>query len=868
MRRRVFLPLVLVSLVLVSSMLVRHAQRIRAQSQQNTSPATPNGGQQTPVSTYSLFCGLWRVDRGFVSTIHVKNSLVVGPLEVTPVVFMADGTEYDLPAVTLATAGAASLNVNDALANAPASLAGHLSQYGSAALRYQYRSPGHVVGSIEIINIPQSLIFTYPFNGVDSGMLGTQTLEGLWWRHDPGVSGFVALADVTDAPIEVSLQPSGSQGTALAASTVQVPAHSTEMLDLDSLVGALPGLENQAGGLRVQYNGPMGAIIASGGLVNEREGYSANMPFWSHDLGSSSPAPITYASAGLMIGQPDPMMGFPRSVRFTPYATVRNTTANPLSVAARLDYMSGGAPISFPLPDQQLKPLETRQLDFHSILGTLSLENLSGSANLSFSFTGHAGELVLAAGSVDETGNYVFAVEPEGVAKSYAKTGAYWLVANGFDTVYSLWNPTSNAQDFVATFYYADGSGKYQLPVHLDPQASTMIDMVMLIETGQPDPNGNVIPATVHQGSVVFESAKGKGQWMTLVVSGAVFNPQTATCGTSCTTCCGYSGFTIGPSPFYCLVNASVQCNATASYCDGSTTTFSASWSSDNTAVATVGSSTGLVTGVSPGTANITATFPFMVVYTGTICSGGGAPSCPAANPGAGAQETTTPSVSISGPVYVPLVASGASGPNQVSLTSDVNPPGGTYQWSTSSTKVTLSSTSGTTTTVTSVSPSGSIGDVTITLSYCYTTCASASTFMTVQQPSQLSVASNISSGAASCSAGQSGPDRQLYWQVQDQFGGSIQFVNMPQSDSIAAQGANGCNPPGNTNGCNVAGFAISSGFTNSAGQFPDHYSQCSSCCFAGIQCTTTVNQTYNISGFNILKNPVYTCSSITINGQ
>ncbi len=108
MRRRLYLPLVTVSLVLVSSLLVRHAQRIRAQSQQNTSPATANGGQQTPASTYSLFCGLWRVDRGFVSTIHVKNSLVVGPLEVTPVLFMADGTEYDLPAVTLATAGAAS----------------------------------------------------------------------------------------------------------------------------------------------------------------------------------------------------------------------------------------------------------------------------------------------------------------------------------------------------------------------------------------------------------------------------------------------------------------------------------------------------------------------------------------------------------------------------------------------------------------------------------------------------------------------------------------------------------------------------------------------------------------------------------------
>jgi hypothetical protein len=36
--------------------------------------------------------GFWRTDGGFVSTIRVKNALVVAPLDVTPVLFMADGT--------------------------------------------------------------------------------------------------------------------------------------------------------------------------------------------------------------------------------------------------------------------------------------------------------------------------------------------------------------------------------------------------------------------------------------------------------------------------------------------------------------------------------------------------------------------------------------------------------------------------------------------------------------------------------------------------------------------------------------------------------------------------------------------------------
>jgi hypothetical protein len=43
-----------------------------------------------------LYCGLWRVDNGFVSKIHIKNALIVGPMTVVPVLYMADGTAYEL----------------------------------------------------------------------------------------------------------------------------------------------------------------------------------------------------------------------------------------------------------------------------------------------------------------------------------------------------------------------------------------------------------------------------------------------------------------------------------------------------------------------------------------------------------------------------------------------------------------------------------------------------------------------------------------------------------------------------------------------------------------------------------------------------
>ena len=102
-------------------------------------PASAATGSGT-TSTYSLYCGLWRVDNGFVSKIHVKNALIVGPLTVLPVLYMADGTQYELQPIQVPTAGTAQINVNDALSSAPPAIEPHLSQYGSAAL-YYIRTP-------------------------------------------------------------------------------------------------------------------------------------------------------------------------------------------------------------------------------------------------------------------------------------------------------------------------------------------------------------------------------------------------------------------------------------------------------------------------------------------------------------------------------------------------------------------------------------------------------------------------------------------------------------------------------------------------------------------------------------------------------
>src|SRR6185437_6413601 len=79
--------------------------------------------------------GLWRTDGDFRSVLMLKDALETSAISVTPVLFMADGTEFDLPALQLDPAGVAMVDLNTALAGAPAGLGGHVSSYGSAAVK-------------------------------------------------------------------------------------------------------------------------------------------------------------------------------------------------------------------------------------------------------------------------------------------------------------------------------------------------------------------------------------------------------------------------------------------------------------------------------------------------------------------------------------------------------------------------------------------------------------------------------------------------------------------------------------------------------------------------------------------------------------
>ena len=358
--------------------------------------------------------------------------------------------------------------------------------------------------------------------------------------------------------------------------------------------------------------------MITGGLENQAEGYSALIPFYMHDSVSASPSPATLASAGLLVGHPDPSMKFPNGTTFFPYSYLRNASSAPIKVDRALYYtLAGGGGQRVSLPSMMINAGGALQvpLDF----GSIGLGGYSGQVTESFSTVSNPGDLIIATGSTDQTANYVFEVLPQLVATTKSKQDEFWRVGGGYDTMTTLWNSGTEAEDLLVKFTFAGGKAHYKLPVHLAPGAAATIDMAEIISEAKPDADGNLIPSTASGGGMIVSGPSDFLDDINVVVSGGIFSVFGATCGPVCYSCGpDLESFDLTPSPVASVVSSKTQMTATATFSNGEqsneTSSSYSTWSSNNTSVATVATG-GMVTAVAAGS----ATVEDELVYTDAI---------------------------------------------------------------------------------------------------------------------------------------------------------------------------------------------------------------------------------------------------------
>jgi murein DD-endopeptidase MepM/ murein hydrolase activator NlpD len=253
-------------------------------------------------------------------------------------------------------------------------------------------------------------------------------------------------------------------------------------------------------------------------------------------------------------------------------------------------------------------------------------------------------------------------------------------------------NPEADVQDLVLSLNFE--GGVYILPVHLNAGATYMVNVGDIISMQEPDSQGSKIPPDTTYGTATISGKGGFADPITVGVSIGVFNVNTATCGTRCPTCFGYTDFFVQPINSSALpgTNASFRSMAMGqdNFLRDVSTMPGVNWSSSNSVVAqsqgggiftgeTAGSFLALASGFlltypqdCAGTGSPCPTDFFNGDYPGTV--GAASPiqhsypyppltSCRVSNPfdaivGTGkthkAQDTVAPNIRVGTPVFAP----------------------------------------------------------------------------------------------------------------------------------------------------------------------------------------------------------------------
>jgi hypothetical protein len=464
------------------------------------------------------------------------------------------------------------------------------------------------------------------------------------------VTGFLAMSNVTEKPIDVNVQITDNAGRNLSSLNLTVTPHGTKTVNLTELLTATTSAE----GVLLTHDGPEGGLVVNGGLEDEAVGYSAHLPIMSLKR-SAAPAGSTvansaeiqkssYAELGLMTGAADPLMNFPAETVFAPYTALRNVAEQPFTVTPTLWWMEGGTAHSALLPQVTVLPHQTRTVDLPALIAGAGLKNFNGSVSLELDTQGPKGGLLMTGGSVDRRNTYVFEVTPRAILESVAKHLAYWSTGNGDDTMVTVWNPADEAQEFNFTLFFS--GGHYAYPIHLGPRAAQTFNVSEIVHNEIPDAEGNIVPASVHEGRAKIAGAQGDSEHILVTMDAGTYNVKKATCFTGCTTFDGVANSFVNADPFALGVGGTMQETFIEQYGSGNQydATSLSSWSSSDTSIATVNS--GLVSGGGVGSFSITAFDATQEPGYDVVCGWTGVVECPF--------SYVSPSGSGSGTVQVP----------------------------------------------------------------------------------------------------------------------------------------------------------------------------------------------------------------------
>ncbi len=473
-----------------------------------------------------------------------------------------------------------------------------------------YHGPGMgVTGQITVTSVKEHLSFES--GPTEAMMFSSTTLDGIVWLPDEKTRASIAITNTSSSPITVTA--GSGRSPQIRQKAVTLGPRETQVLDLGEFIDGRKDAP-AAALVKLTHSGAVGDLIMTGFALNEKTGFACNINFIDRSTSVSN----HLAGAHFRFGPAPPEERFPAGTTFRPPLVIANAGDLSSGVKIAVDYTINAVARRVELAPITLAPQEVRQIDLAREMERWGVVGFVDNAGLDIDYTGAAGSVIGRLTSVDTTGDYSFETPiKDPLAGMNRVSGSHpWRLDQGYNTILHLKNTIGQEVNAIVQLRFKSGTYNPEL-IKLAPYQTVALDIKQMRDAQQNDIRGGVIPKDVTSGQVIwYERTLGSliGRAETFDVGLGV--SSSFSCSGSCPCPSSFNSTYMSPSSITSLPGDQGQAFLPMemdSDCHSSSfgpfnMTSSSTWSSTNTSVATV-SSTGLVSYLTVGQANILASF-------------------------------------------------------------------------------------------------------------------------------------------------------------------------------------------------------------------------------------------------------------------
>ncbi|HWO00613.1 MAG TPA: hypothetical protein VNS63_15245 [Blastocatellia bacterium] len=380
------------------------------------------------------------IDQGDMTSTLTLNNNMLNASEATVTVFNSKGESFTAPTITLPSQNIELFNLRELTAAARG-------DFHSGSVRVSYHGPSMAV-TCQVS--AASAIRHVAFESVETSPMefASSRLDSIAWARDEETRASAALTNTTTGTVTVNLNAGAS------VKSLTLSAHETQVIELREF------LENRQGAtatvIHIEHSGIPGAIIATGFALNEKTGFSCNLPFVDRAAAKTS----QLAGAHVRLGRAAEKEGFPAGTRFSAPLLVANVGDAATDAHVLVDYTDGGVVNRADIAKLNLAPQEVRQVDLASELARRGIIGPVDDAGVDIKYSGEPGTVIARLTSVDKSSDFAFDVPvKDPLAEMLRVGGSYpWRLDNGYTTVLHLKNTIDKLVYALVQVRYAGGT--------------------------------------------------------------------------------------------------------------------------------------------------------------------------------------------------------------------------------------------------------------------------------------------------------------------------------------------------------------------------------------------------------------------------